>query len=536
MKLQWMAILVLTPVLSGLCHADTHADLAKWFAQPPANTRPWCYWYWISGNVSRDGIDKDIAAMAHVGIGQAMIGSIEQRGHQGNVKVLTPQWFDLAAHAMREGKKLGVKIGMFNCPGWSQTGGPWVKPTEAMRYVVSSEVHVKGPMQFSRKLAVPKQPFQDIAVLAYPEPADDTNTLASHKPTISCSAAVPDLGNLIDGRDDTDAILLAKPKNAADDVIDLTVTKPFTARSLAIVPGPKRFSMKCQLLAFDHAGKAVVVKTFSADRKKASLNVGPMPLGPVLVAFPAVTATHFQLRIMAPNPGGAREDADIAELRLRAAPRVGRYIEKQLGKLYPAPHPNWGTYMWPPQAEPNSAGLVTKPSGIVNLTANLKPDGTLNWAVPAGNWIITRIGMTPTGVTNSPAPKEGTGLEMDKMNRTYLPSHYDAYVQKVMQRLSPSEQKSVGHIIADSYEVGSENWTDGFDKVFKNRYGYDPIPWLPVLTGRIIGSATQSNRFLWDLRRLIADRIATEYVGGMADLLASHGHQLWLEKALRESR
>ena len=137
--------------------------------------------------------------------------------------------------------------------------------------------------------------------------------------------------------------------------------------------------------------------------------------------------------------------------------------------------------------------------------------------------------MTPTGAQNSPAPKEGRGLEVDKMSRAFLPQHFDAYVGRVLAGLSESERGAVRHVIADSYEQGSQNWTDGFDKTFKSAYGYDPIPWLAVLSGRLVGSADQSERFLWDLRRLIADRIATEYVGGMRDTLAAHGVKLWLE-------
>ena len=51
----------------------------------------------------------------------------------GSVKALTDQWWSMVEHAIREGGRLGVNIGMFNCPGWSQSGGPWIKPEQAMR-------------------------------------------------------------------------------------------------------------------------------------------------------------------------------------------------------------------------------------------------------------------------------------------------------------------------------------------------------------------------------------------------------------------
>ncbi|HWQ90922.1 MAG TPA: glycosyl hydrolase, partial [Clostridia bacterium] len=91
------------------------------------------------------------------------------------------------------------------------------------------------------------------------------------------------------------------------------------------------------------------------------------------------------------------------------------------------------------------------------------------------------------------------------------------------------DRKAFRRVIADSYEMGSQNWTDGFRGIFKNRYGYDPQTWLPVLTGRVVESAEQSDRFLWDLRRLVADQVAYGYVGGLREACHREGLKLWLE-------
>ena len=88
------------------------------------------------------------------------------------------------------------------------------------------------------------------------------------------------------------------------------------------------------------------------------------------------------------------------------------------------------------------------------------------------------------------------------------------------------------HVVADSYEMGPENWTDDFAADFQHRYGYDPLRYLPVLTGRIVGSADQSDRFLWDVRRMVADRVARDYVGGLRDLC----HAARAEDVARELR
>lgn len=96
---------------------------AEAFANPPASTKPWLYWYWISDHISKEGITNDLEAMASVGIGEAMIGNIDEIKQKGNIKALSEPWHEMLDHAIREGKRTGVDIGLFNSPGWSQSGG-----------------------------------------------------------------------------------------------------------------------------------------------------------------------------------------------------------------------------------------------------------------------------------------------------------------------------------------------------------------------------------------------------------------------------
>ena len=182
-------LLPLLLALSCFNYTSPAADpLESGFAQPPDSTKPWCYWYWITDNISREGITKDLEAMKRVGISEAFIGNIflDEVKH-GAVKALTEEWWGMVEHAIREGGRLGVDIGMFNCPGWSQSGGPWIKPEESMRYVVNTERRVKGPAHFAEKLPQPNEPFQDIAVIAFPAPQSDTDTIAVHSPRVTCT-------------------------------------------------------------------------------------------------------------------------------------------------------------------------------------------------------------------------------------------------------------------------------------------------------------------------------------------------------------
>lgn len=134
---------------------QAQTTLKQGFSTPPDSVSLWCYYYWISDNVSEKGITRDLEAMKKFGIGAALIGNIGQPDvPYGKVKILTEPWYKATEHAIREGAGTGVDIGLFNCPGWSQSGGPWVKATDAMRYLAMGETTVTGPVQLNKKLSV----------------------------------------------------------------------------------------------------------------------------------------------------------------------------------------------------------------------------------------------------------------------------------------------------------------------------------------------------------------------------------------------
>ncbi len=487
MSARTLLILTLT-VVAGLAAAE---DLETLFANPPDVTKPRCYWYWMDGHITKAGITNDLEAMHRFGIGEGYIGIISgQSGMDPKPEpmALTDEWWDFIIHAVREGRRLGVDIGFFNSPGWSQSGGPWVQPDQAMRYVALPETLLRGPQHFEGKLPAPEGPFQDVVVLAFPAPQ---------------------------GED-----VVAPEKKRTPRKIDFEAAEPFTARSITIMP-VKAVNVEAELMASDDGKEFRSVKTFTIDRHNLNINVGPVPLAPVTAAFPAVTARYFRLVFSGP--------CEVGEVHLSPAARVEAHAEKALLKMFQDPLPPFDFYSWPPQAEPESPDLKVAPEVVLNLSAMLEADGTLRWDVPEGEWVVLRAVMTPTGTKNSPSPEEATGLEVDKMNRAPLKAHFDAYIGNLLSRLTPDERKALKHVVADSYEMGPQNWTDGFALTFQSCYGYDPLPWLPAMSGRIVGSADQTDRFLWDLRRLVADLVSREYVGGLRDLCNEQGLKMWLE-------
>ena len=504
--------------------ADGPATAQTAFDQPGLRAAPGTYWYWLHDDISAEGITRDLEAMKAAGIVEALIGNIDQnRTGRGTVKALSPQWWDMVRFAMEEGARIGVDVGLFNSPGWSQSGGPWITPGDSMRYITSATAAVDGGGQVSLKLPAPTADFQDIALLAYPLPALDSDALTLAPDQITASTG-QDLSALFDGDLGNSASL-----PAADDAsvtIDLAVPAQRLVRALEVYPGGEKFYGTITLEARQADGSFVTIMSDTIDRRQTRGQLGPMNAAPITIALPETSAAAWRITLDWRKELGPLE---LAEIRLTGAARLDRYVEKQLGKLWQTPAPLWGAYMWPQPPAYNEAGLQIDPREVVDLTGGLTADGSLVWDAPAGRWLITRFGMAPTGVKNGPASPEATGLEVDKLNSEAVGRHFDAFVGKALGQLGPQGRRAFRTVVADSYEQGSNNWTEGFRESFTSSFGYDPVPWLPVTTGRIIGSADRSERFLWDLRRHVADRIATEYVGALRKKANAQGLKLWIE-------
>ncbi len=489
------------------------------FQHPPDSVKPSMYWYWLSDNVSAAGVAEDVKAMAKIGVGRAFVGNIGLNASEtayGDVRLFSPEWWAATRQALKSAAEDSIVIGLFNSPGWSQSGGPWVKPQEAMRYLAYSETNIKGPQRLSQQLKQPAPDFQDVAVLAFP--ADEGKAIAQNHPAVTANQPVTDIKNMVDGNLGTESTFIDSTLT-----IDVQVASPFTARSLLLYPAhvPFKASVRFQV---KEKGKYQTIREFELDRSNPQLNVGFKPYSPVAIAFPAVQAQQFRLVFSAIS--GA---AGLAEIVLSPTPYLERFEEKQLAKMFQTPLPLWNEYQWQTQPEATDTSLAINAAQVINITDKLLEDGTLEWEVPQGQWTVLRLGMTPTGVTNAPAAPEGQGLEVDKLSKDAVKHHFDAFIGQVLDSIPEKERTAWQWVVADSYETGSQNWTDGFAKDFRQQYGYDPLPWLPVLSGRVVESAEKSDRFLWDMRRLVADRVAYQYVAGLRELSHEHDMKLWLE-------
>lgn len=499
-------------VLAG-CGQGDKAQMYSSFQNPPEDTKPGVYWYWMNEHVSKDGITKDLEAMKRVGIGEAFIGNIYEGGVPGDIKTLSDEWVDCMRHAIKEGSRLGLKISIFNGPGWSQSGGPWVDEEEAMRYLDYCDTIIDGQQDRAIALRRPYEVFQRVAVLAMPVHG---STLTPKRVEISSRATRPD--KLFDGSKST-KVQLNNDKN--DIEITLYADEPFDARSLIVYPTGIGFNTECELLALTD-GKFVQVAKEFFDRSNTSRQLGPQPAGKLVLSFPKVTASVYKIKM-----NNLPLNFELAEIELSDEIKIQRVTEKALYKLPNTSNPAWSAYRWNAQRFDDQIS-VANTGEVVDVTSLCDGD-SLRWKGKPGKWRLIHFGMTPTYTTNTPAAPAARGLEIDKLSRKASHKHFNAFVGKVISGLTREERKSLHRVIVDSYEVGPQNWSDDYRERFIEKMGYDPVPYLPVLAGEVVGSVDVSDRFLWDMRRVIADLVAEEYVGGLREIANENGLNLWLE-------
>lgn len=484
-----------------------YAEMAAVFKDPFGKVQTGCYWYWMAGNISCDGVKKDLEAMKRAGIDRPYIGDIGGSGNaRGAVKTLSPEWNDVLQTAFSTASRLGIEIGLFNSPGWSQSGGPWVTPGKSMRRFVSSCLVVDGP---KRGVVLPAPKFEfapaghmrEVCAIAYPAPRG--------------------FAERVERRSSKDIPLSVRKNKPL--VVELESAAPLTAQSAEVVLKGGG-AAGCIVVEVEESGAWRKVCDMPYSRYRHGSNVGFAPRAPIYAAFAPVSAKRFRVTVSSDMRG----EGEFSSVAVCSAAFVERAVGKSLGKMHETPLPMWHEYQWPVEAE-CAAGSAFDPSKAVVLTGKVAPDGILDWDVPAGRWVIYRIGAAPTGAKNGPANPEATGYEVDKMSREHIAAHFDAYLGKILKSVPPESRKAVRHAVLDSYEQGGQNFTDRFAERFKVSFGYDPTPYLPALAGMAVGSRADSDRFLWDLRRFVADEVAYSYVGGLRKASNAHGMETWLE-------
>ncbi|HSO85114.1 MAG TPA: glycosyl hydrolase, partial [Draconibacterium sp.] len=211
-----------------------------------------------------------------------------------------------------------------------------------------------------------------------------------------------------------------------------------------------------------------------------------------------------------------------------AKPVIKDINEKALYERYPySSYPGVKTHLPAPgefDETDNVKSLDQKE--IINVSELLQTNGQFVWDAPEGNWTIIRMGIRVTGASTRPSPEPVIGLESDKLNAKAFENHLKNFTDILLEKTSPRKE-GVGwtgfHI--DSWESGSQNWTDGIVEEFKKRRGYDPEPFFLTFTGRAVESLEISERFLWDLRLTCQELLLENH----AEFAKTYAHKNGLE-------
>lgn len=528
-----MTSLRLLPLLLffGLSHlaAEEH-PLAKGFQNPPTEARPETWFHLISGNVSKPGLTRDLEAVQSAGLSGIQLFHGRGRAWPGvtpQIPCLSPSWDSMISHVADETARLQLKFTMQNCPGWAMSGGPWITPDKAMRHLIWSRLDMKGGEKLSLSLPQPSpseedwRDYRDVAVIAFPTPADDSGK-ALVPATVSSSASDLPWAALLAGQDE---VAIPLPASEGGTWVEVQFEEPTPLRTLELPP----IEIFMARRNFDPSTRVRVQIPGEADGEWTDLTLREIPRGtwqdrrpeyPLFLAIAdAPEGPLDRYRIVFEND----YELNLTNFKLYSAARTNDwraqagYALRSLERMDP-----------PAQ---NKAAFLD-PKTVIDLSAMMSTEGQLEWEAPAGEWTVLRYGHVNTGVKNKPAPPEATGFECDKLSPLGAEQHFAGYIGRISAEGGPADQGRLQGMLIDSWECYTQTWTPRMETDFLERRNYALRPWLPALSGYVVQSHSQSERFLRDWRQTISDLLEDNYFGRLAELARERGMELSFESAL----
>lgn len=509
------AVLGALLVLRATGHSAT---LEEDFANPPRDARTRAYWWWLNGNVTRAAITRDLEEMASKGFGGALICDAGGYSQDGNGPVppgpafFSQEWRELYKHTLREADRLGLEMSLNIQSGWN-LGGPMIRPDQAPKKLVWSESRAKGPARFDATIPAPKcapEFYRDVAVVAFPLRGDKD---AVPPPAIRPSSEQPahPAKNVIDGAGDTFWVSAGGqagegPSREKPQWLQFEFDRPVRAAAALVRPRAGYGPRAGELRASDDGKNWRTRIPFNAQDDRAEIRI---PLD-------GTPATHFRLIAFSafdPRFPDAPRNVQIAEFGLTDGEGKPLFATRGSLQLFPqkAQHksvgwsaPNCLPLMQDLPPEPGEEAASSK--DVIDLTANLSPDGRLVWDVPGGEWQILRFGCTLGDHCRvSTSSDTWQGYAIDPLDQDAFRGYWDAVVTPLIDDAGPLAGKALRYLHTDSWEIEPFNWTPSLPAEFENRRGYDIIPFFPILAGRIIDSRDASNRFLHDFRKTLGD-------------------------------
>ncbi|MBN1911499.1 MAG: discoidin domain-containing protein [Pirellulales bacterium] len=497
--------------------------LAEGFASPPAQARPWVYWWWLNGNVTRQGITRDLEEMKRQGIGGVLIFHAGGgRGAPMGPKFLSPEWRGLFRHAIREAGRLGIDVSVNMCDGWD-AGGPWIRPEQANLMLVHSETQIDGPGKQTVMLPRPKTVddyYRDVTVLAIRE--------QGRFPVVPVRIAVSSThGGYADQQNwpseqlaDRDPRTIWKAGKGPEQWVQYEYAQPLRVTSVLVVASTRAQPVACELGASQdgHDFRRVAVFRVAGDK-------------PQKVTVAPTSARFFRLSI---RRSDGKEPVELAEMWLL---RDGDEAKLRPGvKWWWFKSGNYSFWDWPRRGPAvldetySDAGSDwdCRGSEVVDLTSKMDASGKLDWDMPPGRWSVLRFGSTLEG-QRTRAAAATVGYESNMLDSAGIERHFEHVARPILDDAKAASPGTLKYLHIDSYELGCDvrgqqpTWSKAFREEFRARRGYDPLPYLPAMARRIVDDRQRTNRFLWDYRRTIGDLMAERFFKRFAELAHEQG-------------
>lgn len=493
------------------------------FAAPPKVHYPQTWFHYIGGNVSLEGITADLEAIADAGISGIQLfhgqfgGKWPETGEE--VTCLSEKWDDAVKYTADECKRLGLNFTMQNCPGWAMSGGPWIKPENAMRTIIYSRVDAKGD-NIETLLPMPQpsgeewRDYRDIAVLAFPTPAGDTGSALELR-SVKGDGDYPWSEVMTSSK----RASLRAVKADGPHWVEMRLKQPSVIRSI-VFPGVQSLNHN---MSFE-PGIHVVAYAVKADGSQHKIIDADLPMAswqddkPLTFACPEVD--------------------DVVMCRLE----INNQFNINMGRvsLYSAARKNsWESEAgWTLRAFERTADDVVQSSeaylstdDVIDVSKYMSADGRLSWKAPNDKeWTILRVGHVNEGKKNAPAPPAGTGWECDKLSTEGPEAHYAGYIGRLVNG-GVLQGGALQGLLLDSWECRTQMWTQNMEQEFAERSGYDLRKWMPALLGYVVDSPSVTSRFLLDWRRVVGDLFANKFYRRMSELGRENGLAIMYETA-----
>ena len=520
---------------TAVCPADAQQtrSLREQFQNPSDEAKPWTFWYWMYGAVSKEGITADLEAMKHAGLGGTYLmpikGIHEGVQYDGKAQQLTPEWWEMVRFSMEEADRLGLKLGMHICDGFALAGGPWITPKESMQKVVWSDTIVDGGKLNALRLPQPEayeNYYEDIALFALP--VEDAADEMPAKITCVNLATANNVKSAQTVNMDAAGII----RSSYPCYIQYEYKQAFTCRNIEIVLNGNNYQAhRLKVMASDDGVNYRFVKQLVPVRQGWQ-NTDENSTH----SIPATTARYFRFYWTPEGSEPGSEDMDAAkwkpnlkikQLRLHQEARLNQW-EGKAGLV-------WRVAESTREEEIGKEDCYSL-SQVINLTEQYKnapashsKEKTITAVLPKGKWKLLRMGNTATGHTNATGGG-GKGLECDKFNPRTVRKQFDNWFAQAFVKTHPEVARRVlKYMHVDSWECGSQNWSDSFAKEFRTRRGYDLLPYLPLLAGIPMESAGRSEEILRDVRTTIAELVVDVFYQVLSDCAKEYDCQFSAE-------